>query len=95
MDECHLLLGRHWLFDNQVVYDGHANTYTLKHNGKSLILAPLPSLKPHKAKPGKGSEKRPHKSETREECATGKSKPRIALLMVKSNTSEEGDLYPL
>jgi len=57
-----------------VVYDGHANTYTLKHNGKILTLASLPPPKYHKAKPKKGSKKSPHKSETREECATSKSK---------------------
>ena len=65
-----------------------ANTYTLKHNGKSLTLAPLPRLECHKAKPGKGSEKIPHKSGTREDYPTSKSKPQIALLMVKLNISE-------
>ena len=33
MNACHLLLGRPWLFDNHVIYDGYANTYSLKHNG--------------------------------------------------------------
>jgi len=82
MDACQLLLARPWLFDNHVVYDGHANTYLLKYNGKSLTLAPLPPSEPHKAKSGKGSEKIPQTSETWEECATRKNKARIALLMV-------------
>ena len=42
MDACHLLLRRPWLFDNHVIYDGHANTYSLKHNGCSLTLTPYP-----------------------------------------------------
>ena len=85
---CHLLLGRPELFDNHVICDGHATTYTLKHNGKSLIFAPLPPPEPHKAKSRKGSEKSSHKSETQEKCATSKSKARIASLMVKPNTRE-------
>jgi len=27
MNACHLLLGNPWLFDNQVIRDGYANTY--------------------------------------------------------------------
>ena len=48
MDACHLLLGRPWLYDNHVIYDGYTNTYSLKHNEKSLTLAPLRLPKPHK-----------------------------------------------
>ena len=80
MDACHLLLGKPWLFDNNVVYDGHANIYTLNRNGKSLTLVPLPPPDLHKAKSRKGSEKSSHKSETQEECTTSKSESRIVLL---------------
>jgi len=72
-----------------VIYDGYANAYSLKKNGKGLTFALLPLPKPHKAKPGKGSQKSPYRSETREACATRKSKPQIALLMVKPNIVEE------
>ena len=46
MYACHLLLGTPWFYDNQVIYDGYANTYSLKPNGKSLTWAPylLPNL---------------------------------------------------
>jgi len=91
MYACHLLLVRPWLYDNHVTYDGYANTYSLKHNAKSLTLAPLPPLEPLKAKLGKGSKKSPHKSETREECTTCKSKPRIGLITVMPNTSDGGE----
>ena len=44
IDACHLPFSRPWLFDNHVIYDGHANTYSLKHNGYSLTLTPIPHL---------------------------------------------------
>jgi len=88
MDAYHLLLGRPLLYDNHGIYDEYANTDSFKYNGKSHALAHLPPSEPHQAKSGKGSKKIPNKSETREECATSKSKPQIALLMVKPNTSE-------
>jgi len=78
-----------------VIYRGYANIYSLKHNGKSITLAPLSLPKPHTAKLGKGSKNWPYKSETREECATSKSKPQIALQMTKLNTSEEVEPFPL
>jgi len=40
MDACQILLGRPWLFDNHVIYDGHANTYALKFKGCNLTLTP-------------------------------------------------------
>jgi hypothetical protein len=47
MDTCHILLGRPWLFDRSVIHDGRANTYTLIHNQKKIILIPLaPSFRP-------------------------------------------------
>ena len=46
MYACHLLLGRPWLFNSHVIYDGHANTYSLKHNECSLTLTLLPSPNP-------------------------------------------------
>ena len=33
MDICHMLLGRMWQFDNCVVHDRRANTYTLTKDG--------------------------------------------------------------
>ena len=88
MNACHLLLRIPWLYDTHVTYDGYANTYSLKHNTKSLTLAPLPPPNPHKIKLGKVSEKSPYMSETQKYCTTSKSKPWIFLLMVKPNISE-------
>ena len=50
MDAYYLLLGRRQSFDNRVIYDGHANTYSLKHNECSLTLTPLPPPKPYNIK---------------------------------------------
>ena len=43
IDACQILVGKPWLFDNHVMYDGHANMYALKFKGRNLTLAPLPS----------------------------------------------------
>jgi len=85
----HVLLSRPWSYDNNVIYDGHVNSYSLNHNGCSLTLTPLLLPKPHKIRSRKGSEKNIYKSETQDECATSKSKPQIALLVVKPIISDE------
>jgi hypothetical protein len=38
MDVCHLLLGRPWQYDRNVVHDGRMNTYTLEKNGRTHML---------------------------------------------------------
>jgi len=88
MDACHLLLGRPWLFDNHMIYDGHANTYAFKYIRHNLTLTSLHPPKLHKSESGKGSEKSLFMSETRVERAISKSKLLLALLMVELNTSE-------
>jgi hypothetical protein len=35
MDVCHLLLGKPWKYDRNVIRDGRINTYTLKKNGRT------------------------------------------------------------
>jgi hypothetical protein len=40
MDVCHVLLGRPWQFDRNVVHDGRMNTYTLEKDGKTHTLLP-------------------------------------------------------
>jgi hypothetical protein len=47
MDVCHLLLGRPWQYDRNVVHDGRKNTYTLEKNGRMHMLLPIknPELK--------------------------------------------------
>ena len=41
MDVCHLLLGRPWQYDRNVVHDGRMNTYTLEKNGGTHMLLPI------------------------------------------------------
>jgi hypothetical protein len=48
MDVCHLLLGRPWKCDRNVVHDGGKNTYTLEKNGRTYMLL---SIKDKEVKP--------------------------------------------
>jgi hypothetical protein len=41
MDVCHLLLGRPWQYDRNVIHDGIMNTYTLEKNGRNHTLYPI------------------------------------------------------
>jgi hypothetical protein len=41
MDVCHLLLGRPWKYDINVIHDGRKNTYTLEKNGRTHMLLPI------------------------------------------------------
>jgi hypothetical protein len=45
MDVCHILLGRPWKFDRNVIHDGRKNTYTLKKNGRTHMLFPIEDKK--------------------------------------------------
>ena len=40
MEECHLLLGRSWLYDKRAIYDGFKYTYSFMIDGK-ISLGPL------------------------------------------------------
>jgi hypothetical protein len=48
MDVCHLLLGRPWQYDRNVVHDGRMNTYTLEKDGRThrLLLIKDKEVKP-------------------------------------------------
>jgi hypothetical protein len=48
MDVCHLLLGRLWQYDINVIHDGRKNTYTLEKNGRTHMLL---SIKDKEVKP--------------------------------------------
>jgi hypothetical protein len=41
MDVCHLLLGRPWQYERNVIHDGRMNTYTLEKNGRAHMLLPI------------------------------------------------------
>jgi hypothetical protein len=45
MDVCHLLLGRPWQYDINVIHDGRKNTYTLEKNGRMHMLLPIEDKK--------------------------------------------------
>jgi len=45
IDVCHLLLGRPWQYDRNVVHDGRKNTYTLEKNGRTHMLLPIEDKK--------------------------------------------------
>jgi hypothetical protein len=45
MDVCHVLLGRPWQFDKNVIHDGRKNTYTLEKNGRTHMLLPIEEKK--------------------------------------------------
>jgi hypothetical protein len=41
MDVCHLLFGRPWKYDRNVIHDGRMNTCTLEKNGRTHMLLPI------------------------------------------------------
>ena len=41
MDACHLLLGRPWQFDKDVIHNGRSNPYSFKLKGQNYTLTPL------------------------------------------------------
>jgi hypothetical protein len=41
MDVFHLLLGRPWKYDMNVIHDGRMNTYTLEKNERTHMLLPI------------------------------------------------------
>jgi hypothetical protein len=45
MDVCHVLLGRPWKFDRNVLHDGRRNTYTLENNGRTHMFLPIEEKK--------------------------------------------------
>ncbi|XP_074284012.1 uncharacterized protein LOC141608569 [Silene latifolia] len=43
MDACHILLGRPWQFDRDVIHRGKSNEYELRDKGKKIVLKPMSS----------------------------------------------------
>ena len=41
MSACHILLGRPWQFDRQVIHDGFTNVYSFSLDGRKVRLVPL------------------------------------------------------
>jgi hypothetical protein len=45
MDVSHVLLGRQWQYDRNVIHDGRRNTYTLEKNDMTHMLLPIEEKK--------------------------------------------------
>ena len=41
MDVCHVLLGRTWQYDRNLVYKGRENTFVLEKEGRRHTLVPI------------------------------------------------------
>ena len=41
MQACSLLFGQPWIYDNNVLHNDIANTYTFRHNGRKIKLVPM------------------------------------------------------
>ena len=92
MDACHLLLGRPWQYDRDVIHNGKSNTYYFKLKGRSYTLTPL---LPSQVKPiqplieeGNTSEKALFLSETRVERSINKGKIVLALFVLEKGEGE-------
>ena len=86
MDVCHLLLGRPWQYDRQIIYDGFNNTYTFRKDGHKIVLAPL---KPTIAPASKPAEQNSllSKSEMEKEIRAGSDV--MALVAIEDTESEK------
>ena len=86
MDVCHLLLGRPWQYDRQIIYDGFKNTYTFRKDGHKIVLAPL---KPTLAPASKPAEQNSllSKSELEKEIRAGSDV--MALVAIEETESEK------
>ncbi|KAK9697227.1 hypothetical protein RND81_08G023100 [Saponaria officinalis] len=51
MDACHILLGRPWEFDRDVIHLGRDNTYSFKYEGRKITLTPMASPIHHRSGP--------------------------------------------
>ncbi|XP_010523241.1 PREDICTED: uncharacterized protein LOC104801624 [Tarenaya hassleriana] len=47
MQAGHILLGRPWQFDREVIHDGRVNQYSFVHNKRKVVLAPLSPSQVH------------------------------------------------
>ena len=50
MEATHLLLGRPWQYDRNVLHDGLSNTMSFSFKGRKVILKPLSSKEVHGTK---------------------------------------------
>ena len=51
MDACHVLLGRPWQYDRDVIHHGKENTYEFRHENRRHILKPFKEEGPIESTP--------------------------------------------
>ncbi|PKI41852.1 hypothetical protein CRG98_037757, partial [Punica granatum] len=91
MDACHLLLGRPWLYDRWVIYDGFKNTYSFVKEGIKIILAPCRMENKSKVVTGEGSS---YLSKSQFLQVMDRSSKAYALVLLEEN-EERGDIPPV
>ncbi|KAF7839637.1 putative mitochondrial protein [Senna tora] len=61
MDVAHVLLGRPWLYDHNVISYGKENTHAFKHGEKTILLQPAkPEIEPKTSLKSKGHKTKDH-----------------------------------
>ncbi|XP_031375447.1 uncharacterized protein LOC116189849 [Punica granatum] len=91
MDACHLLLGRPWLYDRRVIYDGFKNTYSFVKEGVKIILAPCRMDNKSNAVMGEGSF---YLSKSQFLQVMDRFSKAYALVLLEEN-EERGDIPPV
>ncbi|XP_031378282.1 uncharacterized protein LOC116193680 [Punica granatum] len=91
MDACHLLLGRPWLYDRRVIYDGFKNTYSFVKEGVKIILAPCRMEDKSKTVTGEGNS---YLSKSQFLQVMDRSSKAYALVLLEEN-EERGDIPPV
>ncbi|KAK8934500.1 hypothetical protein KSP39_PZI014301 [Platanthera zijinensis] len=51
LDMCHILLGRPWQYDRNIVHDGRKNSYSFDHRGRKIVLPQKNGLIPQRLTP--------------------------------------------
>ena len=91
IDARHLLLGRPWQYDRDVLYHGQSDAYSLKLRGKKMTLTPLAPSQTHKTKTRKEKLKKSALliNGGRVERTISKGEPIFAILMVEAAPSSD------
>ena len=90
MDVCHVLLGGPWQNDRKTIHNGYTNVYSLRHEGKTKILMPLP---PQKAIPPTKTKQPTHLIRRRKCDKDLKSGNQVLILFTKEITHTHTPLY--
>ncbi|KAL9244399.1 hypothetical protein vseg_018179 [Gypsophila vaccaria] len=91
MDACHVLLGRPWQFDRDVMHHGRSNEYELRDKGKRIVLKPMSpqAIRAMSTKQGKRPNLTVFASEREIEHAIDEGE-RVYMLVAKETQDESG-----